>query len=236
MKMKRINNLFKSHKFNNLFIMKTKTHFIMAGFLAVVCLIMNSCKSYSEDLAFSKDLMSEYDGNHAVEFHNTLTTNINSILEADVVVEPYDSSTENVGTRAVVDKGNNDKVIPVIVDMEFAKKSKDVNVSSIRSYGDMLELQTKYDVDFYVMENEPVGLEAVIYVSEEETLEALMPLIEQSKNYLYRKGFTDIEIDEMLAENNASPAALVPLVLLLSEDEINGSSDISRDACIMKSE
>ncbi len=223
--MKRINNLFKSHKFSNLFIMKTKAHFIMAGFLAVVCLVTHSCKSYSEDLAFSKDLMSEYDGNHAVEFHNTLTTNINSILEADVVVEPYDSSTENVGTRAVVDKGHNDKVIPVIVDMEFAKKSKDLNVSSIRSYGDMLELQTKYDVDFYVMENEPVGLEAVIYVSEEETLEALMPLIEQSKAYLYRKGFTDIEIDEMLAENNASPATLVPLALLLSEDEINSQLD-----------
>lgn len=89
----------------------------------------------------------------------------------------------------------------------------------------MLELQTKYDAEFYVMENEPVGLEAVIYVSEEKTLEALMPLIEQSKNYLYRKGFSDAEINEMLIENNASPAALIPLTLLLSEDEINAQSD-----------
>jgi len=205
--------------------MKTKTHFIMAGFLAVVCLVMHSCKSYSEDLAFSKDLLSEYDGNHAVEFHNTLTTNINSMLKAAVVVETNDSSTANVSTRAVVYNKNNAKVTPVIVDMEFVEHPQDLNVSSIRSYGDMLELHTKYDVDFYVLENEPVGLQAVIYVSEEETLEALMPLIEQSKTYLYRKGFTDIEIDEMLAENNASPAALVPLALLLSEDEINSQSD-----------
>lgn len=205
--------------------MTINTNFILAGLLAMICVAFNSCTSDSEVLRNSEELISECDIKYVSEFHNALTANIETMLEKSVVIENYHPAIENITTRAAFENGNNANVTPVLVDTEFVERPQDIKVSSIRSYGDMLELQTKYDAEFEVLECEPVGLQAVIYVSEEETLEALKPLIEQSKNYLYRKGFTDAEIDGMLAENNASPACLIPLTLLLTEDEINTELD-----------
>jgi len=58
-----------------------------------------------------------------------------------------------------------------------------------------------------------------ILVSNAACMEALNPLILDSKNYLYGKGFTETEIQEMLAEENAEESDLVPFVMALAEEE-----------------
>ena len=57
-----------------------------------------------------------------------------------------------------------------------------------------------------------------------EAEHALAPLVKSSKTYLKSKGFTDGEIEDMLAEYNLDDTALVPLVLACAESEINISS------------
>ena len=42
---------------------------------------------------------------------------------------------------------------------------------------------------------------------------SLSPLVQESKQYLYSRGFTEQEIQQMIAENNATEADLIPLVM-----------------------
>ncbi|MBD5420766.1 MAG: hypothetical protein HDR47_06005 [Bacteroides sp.] len=192
---------------------------LIIGFALLSSTVPTSCKSDSIDL------QSDVDVKPAEDFSETLKSSIDSMMESIVVVDNYNYNCDS-GIKKTASVQSNSQVTSVVADMEFVEPSKNINTSSIRTLGDMYEMQTVYGVDFHVMENTPVGMQHVIWVSDEKTLEALMPLIDQSKRYLYKKGFTDQEINEMLEEENASPAALVPLVLLLSEDDINSQRDI----------
>lgn len=63
------------------------------------------------------------------------------------------------------------------------------------------------------------GSEYKIEMSEDEAKQSLSPLVEQSKQYLYSKGMSENEIQDMLTENNVDETQLVPFVLLLINQE-----------------
>ena len=50
---------------------------------------------------------------------------------------------------------------------------------------------------------------------------SLAPLIQESKQFLYSKGFTERDIQEMIAEENATEADLIPLVMIITREENN---------------
>lgn len=58
-----------------------------------------------------------------------------------------------------------------------------------------------------------------VELSNEKALEIINPLIKESKQYLYGKGFTESEIQSMLSEQGKVEADLVPFVLILVEQE-----------------
>ena len=186
----------------------------MALIVGIIAVSLHACQSTSEDDSLKQE-------NPTSISDSDINDDLRSMMETLVVEDPYDSLS-GTSARKVSSIGlNNNAITPVIADLEFVEPSKDIDIKSINTYGDMVRMQQVYDIEFYIMKNEPVGREIVIFVSEEKTLEALMPLIKKSKSYLYKKGFTDAEIDAMLAENNVSQAALVPLYLTLSEYEGN---------------
>lgn len=56
-----------------------------------------------------------------------------------------------------------------------------------------------------------------------ETIEqSLAPLVQQSKDYLYTKGFTEQDIQQMITEENAEETDLIPLVMAITQAE-NGN-------------
>ncbi|MDE6696976.1 MAG: hypothetical protein K2K25_08850 [Muribaculaceae bacterium] len=195
--------------------MKTKINILVTGIIAVGCFLLHSCKSASDEILL------EPTTNTTSDVNQTFKYGWENMMKHEVVVGNYDNLNHNTMKKVATNSLGPSKVTPVIADLELVEPSQNVDIASIKTYGNMHEMQTKYDVEFHVMEHEPVGRQSVILVSEEETLEALKPMIDKSKQYLYRKGFTDSEIDEMLTENNVSPAYLIPLVLALMEDEEN---------------
>jgi hypothetical protein len=58
-----------------------------------------------------------------------------------------------------------------------------------------------------------------ILVSLDEVRNTLHPLVIASKEYLYSKGFTEQDIQEMLTENNATEEDLIPFVVTLTQIE-----------------
>ena len=58
-----------------------------------------------------------------------------------------------------------------------------------------------------------------VTLSKSKIKEVLSPTVEESKKYLYSKGFTEEDIQEMLEENNADETELVILVLALTNQE-----------------
>lgn len=48
---------------------------------------------------------------------------------------------------------------------------------------------------------------------------SLDPLVQQSKEYLYTKGFSEQEIQQMIAEENAEETDLIPLVMAVTQAE-----------------
>jgi hypothetical protein len=50
---------------------------------------------------------------------------------------------------------------------------------------------------------------------------SLNPLIQESKQFLYAKGLTEQDIQQMLSEENAAETDLVPLVMVITENEVS---------------
>lgn len=67
-----------------------------------------------------------------------------------------------------------------------------------------------------------------VQIDEEEVLSSIEPAIQEAKNVLYTKGYTDQDINEMLSEEGAQEEDLVPVVmslLALDEQENNLASN-----------
>lgn len=58
-----------------------------------------------------------------------------------------------------------------------------------------------------------------INVPVETIVSSLNPLVQESKEYLYTKGFTEQDIQQMIAEENAEEVDLIPFVMALTHAE-----------------
>ncbi len=74
-----------------------------------------------------------------------------------------------------------------------------------------LDIKESIDADDIVLED--------YYISEEEILETLQPSIQQAKEILYTKGYTEIEIQDLLTETNTEEAHLIPTIMLLTASD-----------------
>jgi len=194
---------------------KTKIFFVLAGLLSICacCLFASSCQ---DDVNNSKTIQD--DGIDASSFMTTLGGNVNSFMEASVVVNSFSDELESVKTRGTISinpKVEDLGVTRVYVDLSLAEEP--INLKKISTPGQIVDLVKTFGAEIS-LENDGT-FEDSLLISEEESLEALNPLIQDSKKYLYGKGFTESEIQEMLAENNVDESALVPFVLILMEGE-----------------
>jgi hypothetical protein len=95
----------------------------------------------------------------------------------------------------------------------------------ITDFASNINLQTLTDVlaNYGVSIDDSVNInaEVVAHIPQEPIRQALSPLVQEAKNYLYAKGVTDQEINELLIEENAEEIDLIPFVkhLIAIEEE-----------------
>ena len=137
----------------------------------------------------------------------------------------------NAGKRKV--KAMTDKQLLKTVYVDFPEDTPllDINkVQRIKNVDDMMLLSHQTAAEFS-FEKSDLTRDS-IYISENEVKIALNPMVKESKEYLYGKGFTDYDIDEMLRENNADETALVTFVLALIEREQTESASLAKNTVI----
>jgi hypothetical protein len=88
----------------------------------------------------------------------------------------------------------------------------------LKTIEDLLKLQHKTAAEFSL--RDPLLYSCKIQISEKAATESLKPFIPSSKRFLYERGFTDREINEMLKENNACESDLVLLAFVVNEQEM----------------
>lgn len=112
---------------------------------------------------------------------------------------------------------NDNDVITIYVDYpeDTSKPIKEL-CEFVSTAQDMIALHRLTAAEF---STDNTGTEYKIQISEDEAKQSLSPLVEQSRQYLYSKGMSENEIQNMLTENNADETQLVPFVLLLINQE-----------------
>lgn len=88
----------------------------------------------------------------------------------------------------------------------------------IKTIEDLLKLQHKTAAEFSLKDSSLFNCK--IQISEKAADKAIKPLIAPSKKFLYKRGFNENEIKDMLKENNATESDLVLLTLVVNEKEM----------------
>jgi hypothetical protein len=156
-----------------------------------------SCLKYDIDQLIAKSPRSRFEINDSIDFTNNNKNNNN--IHGEYVY--FD-----------------------LTDIDNYVKSKNENNADSTEFkisitvSDLFSLMSKCDIDFSLIKEE--GNDS-IFISNEDAIKSLKPMVEDSRAYLHAKGVTDEEIDEMLNENNADETILVPLVIAIAEHENN---------------
>jgi hypothetical protein len=190
---------------------------------AIGCgLLISTVQSCKDSLDQSSSLS---DGTDAKFFF----TNLKSDL--DNMETRYKSSK----TRAFGVSTGQDKLTPVYVDNQDLNLIVNNDLDALIGGGidndpvliapiySLYNLMAEFEVDFSLTKSD-IYCDSIL-ISEEDAIETLSPMVVHSRAYLIAKGFTDGEIDEMLAENNVTEEALIPFVIAVSAVENDDAAD-----------
>lgn len=167
---------------------------------------------------FSSCSNEEHISSEVMESHvNTIVKLANEVAEKKMVVQDIAKgsrvSTPGTTTISVVFPGG-------------GTKSEMEAVEAVQTPKDLILLYDRTAADFYYPEADVKG-DATITFSDQDAIEALAPLVAESRNILHGYGFTDAEIQEMLDENEVDETQLVMLMMAIANNEIESSQPSS---------
>lgn len=193
------------------------------GFLAICtfCISVVSCHDEVEDNDTPNDNQT------AAAFFSSLDDNIDSFMNSNIVLKESALNSTNTNTRSQSIVGTR----KLYVDLSYAETP--VAIETIKTPKQILNLVKTTGAEISLIDDGTYT--HTLTISEEESLSALNPLILDSKKYLYGKGFSEIEIQTMLKENNVDESALVPFVLSLTEEEEYQNSNSTNTLYITRS-
>lgn len=94
------------------------------------------------------------------------------------------------------------------------------NYEAVTTLRDIERIVVEYGAQLSIVEDPTVSVD-LIAVSEESIQDAIQPMIQQSKQYLYSLGLNDCDIAEMLEDADANESVLVPFSIALVESDIH---------------
>lgn len=193
--------------------------YALGGFLSISvgCLFVSSCQDETKDTTIT----AYDDGKSASQFISAFGGNLGTFMDASVVVNSISEEWETNKARGAISLNSTNStpqdfgVKRVYVDLSLADEP--VDLKTISTPGQIMDLVKTFGAEISLINDGT--FDNSILISEEESLKALNPLIQNSKQYLYDKGFSESEIQDMLVENNVDESALVPFVMVLTEEE-----------------
>lgn len=178
---------------------------VLAAIAIVLSATMASC-SNEEDVKNPAEPSVAASG-----IETTLQDSYSSILNADLSLD-----TPSRSTKASFDA--NKRAANIYVKMPAYYDRADIAmVEKAHTMDDLWRITKEVGAELSFVETSKADM--VLTLSEEKAKEVLMPLLEESKRYLYSKGFSEFDIQTMLRAANASEADLIPLVIGFSEVE-----------------
>lgn len=99
---------------------------------------------------------------------------------------------------------------------------------AIKTIEDLMRMEHEYAVELDMVK----GSETIdsVAVTEDDAIYVLDPLVKRSREYLMRKGFTQMEINKMIQDEGATEEDLVALVLTVAADETDQSTAYGKTA------
>lgn len=112
----------------------------------------------------------------------------------------------------------------IIIDfLEDSPKPENVDLEKIETFGDLMTLIRDTDATIQLTDSIDGNSDNTIVISEEQAKNALKDIVIKCKQYLYLRGMTEYDIQEMLKEENVDETQLVPLVLAMEYQEREGN-------------
>lgn len=183
-------------------------------FVVLCIFIFDSCKKAAYEKSDAKQANAK--------FIAALETNKKSIAS----VSFGSRSSSSTGTTARMVAPTSEEVtiyvqFPNEVDSETSSLFQSAN-----SVQGLVELIHEADA---IIQYEPTATNSdyQINVPIETIVTALNPLVQESKQYLYSKGFTELEIQQMIAEESAEETDLIPFVMALTQ--VENSQPVARN-------
>lgn len=179
--------------------------------IVISVFIFNSCKK--------TEFENSDNGKANLKFRESLTSNKQFIASISFENEKINLSSEQLRISSPYIESKkvyiafSDEVTPEI-------ESAFNNTKSIQDLANLIEYTDA------IIQDEPNGnsINYPIVVPIEKVAESLNPLVIESKEYLYSKGFSENAIQQMLTENNGTELDLIPFVIALTEIEKNQST------------
>ncbi|MFT3903486.1 MAG: hypothetical protein QM727_09945 [Niabella sp.] len=179
--------------------------------LAVFCVfIFDSCKKAAYERSDAKEANAKFAA--ALEANKK---SISGILFGN-------PSKTNVGTIARKVAPESDE-IPVYV--QFPGEVTPRIETFFQNVNSIQQLASLIDENGALLQYDPTSTNSnyQLNLPIETITNSLNPLIQESKQYLYSRGFTEQDIQQMLNEENALETDLIPLVMIITQAE-NGQS------------
>lgn len=148
-----------------------------------------------------------------VNFTNMLKNNKRQI--GHITISLTDKK-QNVTNR--LSPQNSDEIISYL---EFPSNTSDETINLYQQTNSINELANLIDNHNARLQYEETSSNSQypIILPIDKIKKSLSPLVREAKNYLISKGFTENDIEQMIAEENAEETDLIPLVMVATETE-----------------
>lgn len=191
----------------------SKTKFIV--FIGII--IASFVATFSSCQNDSTENIEHYSDESSNAFVRLLCKNMNEFLNQDLI-EGVNGANFYTQTRATLETHTvptSENIKPIYVNLKF--KDTPINFKDLKTPKQIVELVGNTGAKLSLIKDE--SCDGMLLISDIETKQALNPLISSSKQYLYEKGFTEDEIQDMLQENDADESEIVPFVTALIKEE-----------------
>lgn len=190
---------------------KTKFIVFIGIIIASIVATFSSCQNDStENIEHSSDESSN-------AFVHLLCKNMNEFLNQNLIkgVNGANFYTKTLATLETHPVLTSENIKPIYVNLKF--RDTPINFKELKTPKQIVELVGNTGAKLSLIKDE--SCDGMLLISDLETKQALNPLISSSKQYLYKKGFTEDEIQDMLQENDADESEIVPFVTALIKEE-----------------
>lgn len=149
------------------------------------------------------------DIDQSLVFLSKFENSLGRFKSADVVARPASRAEQGEGDGWVY-----------FDDMHLNLKDHD-DLNNARTIQDLMDIVKNTGIHFDTVNDGDYN--DSIQISEAECALALQQSLQKSRDFLYAHGFTELEVNQMLIENNAHETTLIPLATLIAEEEHNNS-------------